>query len=148
CAAAASMENEGRGSWAGAASSWHAVRLTGLARTSSTPIHRPIRTRAIIAGVARVRRMDFAPSARAADLRERVAAFMAEHIEPIEDGYHRDLAQARLDGTQWTPLPVLEELKAKAREQGLWNLFLPRAHAGDYAAKYGTDRGQGPTNAQ
>jgi acyl-CoA dehydrogenase len=90
--------------------------------------------------------MDFSPTPRAADLRERVAAFMAEHVEPVEAGYHRDLAQARLDGTQWTPLPVIEELKTKAREQGLWNLFLPREHAGEYAAAYGTDGGEGFTN--
>jgi acyl-CoA dehydrogenase len=90
--------------------------------------------------------MDFALSPRAADLRERVAAFMSEHIEPIEDDYHRDLAQARLDGTQWTPLPVIEELKAKAREQGLWNLFLPKEHAGDYARRFGTDGGEGLSN--
>ncbi len=90
--------------------------------------------------------MDFSPTVRAADLRQRVAAFMAGHVEPIEAGYHRELAQARLDGTQWRPLPVIEELKAKAREQGLWNLFLPVEHAGEYAARYGTDGGQGLSN--
>ena len=51
---------------------------------------------------------------------------MADEIEPVEADYHRDLAEARRTGDPWTPLPVLEELKAKAREQGLWNLFLPR----------------------
>ena len=90
--------------------------------------------------------MDFALSPRAADLRERVAAFMADHVEPIEEAYHRDLAQARLDGTQWTPLPVIEELKARAREQGLWNLFLPVERAGEYAGRYGTDGDEGLSN--
>ncbi|QZY29030.1 acyl-CoA dehydrogenase family protein [Nocardioides coralli] len=90
--------------------------------------------------------MDFAPSPRAADLRERVARFLAEEIEPVEPAYHRDLAAARVAGTQWTPLPVLEELKAKARAQGLWNLFLPREHAGHYAAAHGTDGGEGLSN--
>ena len=90
--------------------------------------------------------MDFSLSPRAADLRERVAAFMAEHVEPIEEDYHRDLAAARLEGTQWTPLPVIEELKAKARAEGLWNLFLPVEHAGEYAAAYGTDGGEGLSN--
>jgi acyl-CoA dehydrogenase len=90
--------------------------------------------------------MDFSPSPRAADLRARVAAFLAEHVEPAEAGYHRDLAAAREAGTQWTPLPLIEELKAKAREQGLWNLFLPVEHAGDYAARFGTDGGEGLSN--
>ncbi|GAA1477254.1 acyl-CoA dehydrogenase family protein [Nocardioides aestuarii] len=90
--------------------------------------------------------MDFSLSPRAADLRERVAAFMAEHVEPVEEDYHRDLAAARVEGTQWTPLPVIEDLKAKARAEGLWNLFLPVEHAGDYAAAYGTDGGEGLSN--
>jgi len=90
--------------------------------------------------------MDFAPSPRAADLTGRVAAFMAEEIEPVEADYHRDLAAVRRDGDPWTPLPVLEELKARARAQGLWNLFLPKEHAGEYAARFGTDGGEGLTN--
>ena len=90
--------------------------------------------------------MDFAPSPRAADLTARVEAFMAEEITPVEADYHRDLAAARRDGDPWRPLPVLEELKQKARAQGLWNLFLPAEHAGEYAARFGTDGGTGLTN--
>ncbi len=90
--------------------------------------------------------MDFSPSPRASDLRERVTTFLAEHVEPVEADYHRDLAAARVAGTQWTPLPVIEELKDEARRQGLWNLFLPREHAGDYATRFGTDGGEGLTN--
>src|SRR5580765_5979387 len=90
--------------------------------------------------------MDFAPSSRAADLTERVAAFMAAEITPVEGGYHRDLAEARRTGDPWQPLPLLEELKQKARKQGLWNLFLPREHAGEYAARFGTDGGEGLSN--
>ena len=90
--------------------------------------------------------MDFSPSPRAADLTARVAAFMAEEITPVEPAYHHDLALARGAGTQWTPLPVLEDLKAKARAQGLWNLFLPIEHAGEYAARFGTDGGEGLSN--
>jgi acyl-CoA dehydrogenase len=81
--------------------------------------------------------VDFAPSARAADLTERVRAFLAEEVEPAEHDYHRDLAEARRTGDPWQPLPLIEELKAKARERGLWNLFLPASHGGlsnvDYA---------------
>lgn len=90
--------------------------------------------------------MDFSPSPRAADLTARVAAFMAEEIEPVEPQYHRDLAEQRRSGDPWRPLPVLEELKAKARARGLWNLFLPKEHAGEYAARFGTDGGEGLTN--
>ncbi len=90
--------------------------------------------------------MDFAPSPRAADLTARVATFMAEEIDPVEADYHRDLAAARRDGDPWTPLPVLAELQAEARAQGLWNLFLPQEHAGEYAARFGTDGGEGLSN--
>ncbi|MCW2764143.1 MAG: acyl-CoA dehydrogenase [Nocardioides sp.] len=90
--------------------------------------------------------MDFSPSPRAADLTARVAAFIAEEIEPVEPGYHEDLAELRRSGDAWQPLPVLEELKAKARKLGLWNLFLPHEHAGEYAARFGTDGGEGLTN--
>ena len=90
--------------------------------------------------------MDFSPSPRAADLTARVASFIADEIEPIEADYHRELAELRRTGDPWTPLPILDELKAKARAQGLWNLFLPAEHAGEYAARFGTDGGTGLTN--
>ena len=90
--------------------------------------------------------MDFSPSARAADLTARVATFMAEEVEPVEAAYHRDLEEQRRTGDPWQPLPILDELKAKARAQGLWNLFLPKEHAGEYAARFGTDGGEGLTN--
>ncbi len=90
--------------------------------------------------------MDFSPSPRAADLTQRVATFVAEEIDPVEPAYHRDLAEARRTGDPWQPLPVIEELKAKARAQGLWNLFLPKEHAGEYAVRYGTHGGEGLSN--
>ncbi|MBB6628075.1 acyl-CoA dehydrogenase family protein [Nocardioides sp. KIGAM211] len=90
--------------------------------------------------------MDFSPSPRAADLTARVAAFLREEVEPVEAAYHHDLAELRRTGDPWRPLPVLEELKAKARAQGLWNLFLPAEHAGEYAARFGTDGGVGLSN--
>jgi acyl-CoA dehydrogenase len=93
-----------------------------------------------------VRSVDFSPSPRAADLTERVRSFIAEEIEPVEPGYHAELAEQRRSGDPWQVLPVIEELKAKARERGLWNLFLPHEHAGEYAARFGTDGGEGLTN--
>lgn len=72
--------------------------------------------------------MDFSPSPRAADLTARVAAFIAEEIEPVEASYHADLAEQRRSGDPWQPLPLIDELKTKARAAGLWNLFLPLGH--------------------
>src|ERR1700710_2136866 len=71
--------------------------------------------------------MDFAHSDRAQDYLERVEAFIETEIRPVEDPYLRELHA--LDD-RWVVLPVVEELKAKAREQGLWNLFLPDEHHG------------------
>ena len=91
--------------------------------------------------------MDFSPSPRAADLRERVQAFIRTEIEPVERQYHRDLAALRQNGDPWQPLPLVAELQERARAQGLWNLFLPSSsqieRAGDYAARFGTDGGEG-----
>jgi acyl-CoA dehydrogenase len=66
--------------------------------------------------------MDFAHGERAQDYRRRVGDFLDQEIRPAEEPYLREL-HARED--RWVVLPVVEELKAKAREQGLWNLFLP-----------------------
>jgi acyl-CoA dehydrogenase len=91
--------------------------------------------------------MDFSLSPRAADLQARVRAFMDTEIEPLEAEMHQRITQARESGgDNWTPDPRIKELQAKAREQGLWNLFLPAEHAGSYAADFGTDGGAGLTN--
>jgi acyl-CoA dehydrogenase len=91
--------------------------------------------------------MDFSLSPRSADLRERVRDFIRTEIEPIEHEVHARIVAARHSGgDNWSPDPVIEELKAKAREQGLWNLFLPAEHAGRYAADFGTDGGEGLSN--
>jgi acyl-CoA dehydrogenase len=66
--------------------------------------------------------MDFEHTPRAQELIQRLDAFIAHEIVPREEPYHRELL-ARED--PWVVLPVVEELKAKARTEGLWNLFLP-----------------------
>jgi acyl-CoA dehydrogenase len=71
--------------------------------------------------------VDFSHSATAADYLRRVSDFVRTEIEPVEAEYHRALHTSE---NPWTVLPVVEELKAKAREQGLWNLFLPDAERG------------------
>lgn len=68
--------------------------------------------------------MDFAQTPRGRDHAERLAAFMRAEIRPVEEGYLREL---RALPDPWVVLPVIEELKARAREQGLWNLYLPDA---------------------
>ena len=76
--------------------------------------------------------MDFQPSARAKDTAQRVRAFIQEHIEPIEAQHWQEVLGQRHGGdwTQWTIPPRVEQLKAKAREQGLWNLFMPDPELG------------------
>ena len=64
--------------------------------------------------------MDFAFSSKVKDLQRRLQAFMDEHIYPNEQRYHDEIERSR-----WSPPPVIEELKPKARAEGLWNLFLP-----------------------
>jgi acyl-CoA dehydrogenase len=74
--------------------------------------------------------MDFSYSERTEQLRERVGAFMAEHVYPAEARYWAELEANTQAGKRWTPLPVIEELKPKARAAGLWNLFLPESELG------------------
>ena len=66
--------------------------------------------------------MDFAFDARTEELRKRLLAFMDEYVYPAEAVAEEQ--RAALDSPWRTP-PVVEELKAAARERGLWNLFLP-----------------------
>ncbi len=66
--------------------------------------------------------MDFELSPKAKDLRERLLAFMEESVYPAEAVYEE---QMRAAGDPHFHPPIVEELKAKARAAGLWNLFLP-----------------------
>jgi acyl-CoA dehydrogenase len=70
--------------------------------------------------------MEFAYDTRTEELRERLLAFMDEHIYPAEAVYADQVAQATAEGRGWQRPPVMAELKAEARRQGLWNLFLAR----------------------
>ncbi len=66
--------------------------------------------------------MDFEPSARCTEYKERLTAFMDEHVYPAEPVYARQLRES---GDPHHQPAVMEELKAKARAAGLWNMFLP-----------------------
>jgi acyl-CoA dehydrogenase len=67
--------------------------------------------------------MNFTMSEKQAYWRDRVIAFMNEHVYPAEAVY--DAQMEAFGANRWQVVPVLEELKAKAKKAGLWNLFLP-----------------------
>ncbi len=71
--------------------------------------------------------MDFAYSERVEELRSRLLNFFDEHIHPNDRLHHHQLAEAP---DRWQPVPIVEELKPKARAAGLWNLFLPHSERG------------------
>jgi acyl-CoA dehydrogenase len=70
--------------------------------------------------------MSFDPSPKVQELQGRLTAFMEQHIYPNEK---RHVEEAEKYGP-WKVLPLIDELKPKAREQGLWNLFLPHSPLG------------------
>ncbi|MBL4905833.1 MAG: acyl-CoA dehydrogenase family protein, partial [Sneathiella sp.] len=77
--------------------------------------------------------MNFEYSDKVKDLQARVQAFMDEHVYPNEDVFDAQVNE----GDRWEPTAIIDELKAKAKEAGLWNLFLPES-----------DRGAGLTNLE
>lgn len=74
--------------------------------------------------------MDFQYSPKVKDLQARLIAFMDEHIYPNEKVFFGEIAANRKAGDAWIPTKIVEQLKAKAREAGLWNLFLPESDQG------------------
>jgi len=71
--------------------------------------------------------VEFKESERCAEFKERLTAFMDEHVHPAEPEYERQLRDA---GDPHHQPAVMEQLKAHAREAGLWNMFLPDATLG------------------
>jgi alkylation response protein AidB-like acyl-CoA dehydrogenase len=71
--------------------------------------------------------VDFEYSAKCQNALTQVRAFMGEFIYPNEAAYYE---QHSSSPDRWQPVPMLEELKEKARQAGLWNLFLPQSDAG------------------
>jgi acyl-CoA dehydrogenase len=68
--------------------------------------------------------MDFAFDARTEELRAQLQAFIDEHIIPAEKVFEEQAAEMAAAGRGWERPPVMDDLKAEARKQGLWNLFL------------------------
>ncbi len=71
--------------------------------------------------------MDFEPSQRCSEFKERLTAFMDEHVYPAEAVYGRQLHES---GDPHHQPQIMEDLKVRAREAGLWNMFLPDAEHG------------------
>ncbi|OLS38500.1 acyl-CoA dehydrogenase family protein [Bacillus sp. MRMR6] len=72
-------------------------------------------------------------SAQAQDFKTRLINFMEEYIYPNESLYEEQLNQME---TRWAIPPIMEELKSKAKEQGLWNLFIPQKEYGPGLTNY------------
>jgi len=69
--------------------------------------------------------MNFEPSAKTKELQQRLQSFMDAHVYPNESRFEEETARE-----PWKPTRIVEELKAKARGEGLWNLFLPEDPSG------------------
>jgi alkylation response protein AidB-like acyl-CoA dehydrogenase len=65
--------------------------------------------------------MDFTMSDKQKEWLERVQAFMNTHVRPAVPIYKKQDAE----GARWKVIPIIEELKKKARAEGLWNMFMP-----------------------
>ena len=70
--------------------------------------------------------MNFDYTPKVQELRKRVSDFMAEHVYPNEHKWHEHVKSER----RWQTVPLIEELKVKARAAGLWNLWRPKSHGG------------------
>ncbi len=70
--------------------------------------------------------MNFDYTPKVQDLRKQVAAFMNEHVYPNEHKWHEHVKSDK----RWEPVPIIEELKEKAKSKDLWNLWRPKSHGG------------------
>ncbi len=74
--------------------------------------------------------MDFLYSDKVRELQARLTGFMDEFIYPSEARFHAEVSENRRRGNPWVPTQVVEELKPRAKERGLWNLWLPDSEFG------------------
>ncbi|HEV8406522.1 MAG TPA: acyl-CoA dehydrogenase family protein, partial [Sphingomicrobium sp.] len=88
--------------------------------------------------------MDFSLGLAETKWRDRVRGFMVEQVRPRV----RDYEIQQREGERWKVLPLIEELKAKARAEGLWNLFMPPSHGGTQVDDSFEFDGPGLTNLQ
>ncbi len=71
---------------------------------------------------------DYTPKVR--ELQARLAEFMDAHVYPNEHRFREEVEANRARGNAWVPTQLVEELKPRARDAGLWNLFLPASKHG------------------
>ena len=71
--------------------------------------------------------MDFSYTPKVQAMRTALGEFFDAFITTNEARYHDEVQQHRATGNPWLPIPVIEELKPKAKALGLWNLFLPQS---------------------
>lgn len=82
--------------------------------------------------------MDFGLSPKATEYAAKLQAFLTDEILPAEKTYLQQRSDFARAGTPHELPPVIEELKAKARARGLWNLFLPNLEHGLTVTDYAT----------
>jgi acyl-CoA dehydrogenase len=74
--------------------------------------------------------MTFPLSEKVTALRDRVDTFMREQVFPAEQVFYDEVAANRAKGDPFEPTRIVEDLKRRARDAGLWNLFLPQSKHG------------------
>jgi acyl-CoA dehydrogenase len=74
--------------------------------------------------------MNFDYTPKVQELRQKLTSFFDEHIYPNERVFNSEVAANRANGNAWIPTELIETLKEKARDAGLWNLFLPASERG------------------
>jgi acyl-CoA dehydrogenase len=74
--------------------------------------------------------MEFEHSPKVKDLAARLTRFMDENVYPAEPVFAAEVKDNRECGNPWVATRIMEQLKAKARAAGLWNLFLPASDLG------------------
>ena len=77
--------------------------------------------------------MEFTYSDKVKAMQERLSTFMDQHIYPNEARYWADIAENTKKGQRWTPVPIIDELKPLARQAGLWNMWRPKGHGGEFS---------------
>ncbi len=84
--------------------------------------------------------MQFEYTPKVKEMQAKLLAFFDQYIYPNEKRFHEEINANRQAGNAWVPSKLIEELKPKAREAGLWNLFLPRSPRAPQACRTSNTR--------